>query len=74
VKALHKGSTIASFFFVGTASVLTVIISKVYHKETDKLHDLNKIYKNPKARVVIGKDQGNKVAKKMKSLVKKSKK
>lgn len=73
LKALHKGTTIACFFFVGTASVLSVILARKYHEEADKLHELNKIYHNPKARVVIGRENGEKVVKKMKKFVKQTK-
>lgn len=69
-KILHKGGTIASFFFVGSGSVLLIVLSRVFHKETDKLHELNDIFKNPKARVVIGKDNGTQVIKKMKKITK----
>lgn len=73
IKALHKGSTITCFFFVGTASILSVVLARKYHKEADQLHELNKIYHNPKARVVIGKDKGARVVSKMKKLVKQNK-
>ena len=35
----------------------------MYHKEFDKLHKLNEIYKNKNAKVAIGRKQGEKIAK-----------
>ena len=68
-KMVHKGSTVLSFFFVGSGSVMLIVLSRVFHQETDKLHELNDIFQNPKARVVIGKDHGTQVIKKMKKIV-----
>ena len=72
-KMVHKGSTVLSFFFVGSGSVMLIVLSRVFHQETDKLHELNDIFQNPKARVVIGKDHGTQVIKKMKKIVHKNK-
>lgn len=52
---------------------MSIVLSRVYHTETHKLQELNKIYQNPKARVVVGKEHGSRVIKKMKTIANKNK-
>lgn len=70
-KVVRKSIIIVNFLFVGASSVLTLVVSNALHTEQHKLHELNDIYQNKKARVVIGQEQGDIILKKMKKAVKK---
>ena len=41
----------------------TLFLSSKFHKETEKLEKLNKVYRNEKARVAVGSTQGSKIMK-----------
>ena len=42
-------------------TVYTVMLSSQLHKQVEDLENLNRIYNNPKAKVVKGKKQGENV-------------
>jgi hypothetical protein len=56
---------LVSFFFSSCLTFVCVLASRKYHQELDKLHKLNSIFRNKNAKVVIGSEQGEKVAKKI---------
>ena len=56
----------SNFFFIGVSTALTIVVAKSLHTEQHVLHELNDIYHNKKARVVIGRKKGEKLIKQMK--------
>ena len=64
LKAVRKRFTqICSFMFATGITGYTLFLSSKFHKETEKLEKLNKVYRNEKARVAVGSTQGSKIMK-----------